>query len=146
MNDATIDDDRWHARGISAMTLFVEDVTTARDFYRRVFDAEPVFEEGDSVVFRTGSTLINLLRAPAADELVRPAVVGSADVGVRAVYTVEVVDVDAVVAELRERSIELLNGPIDRWWGPRTASFQDPFGHVWEIAGPSRMESDAGKG
>ena len=97
----------------------------ARDFYSRVFDAEPVFEEGDSVVFRTGSTLINLLRIAAADELVRPAVVGSADVGVRAVYTIEVADVDAVVAELRERSVELLNGPMDRWWGPRTASFQD---------------------
>jgi uncharacterized glyoxalase superfamily protein PhnB len=146
VNDDTINDDRWHSGGISAMTLFVEDVTVARDFYSRVFDVEPVLEEGDSVVFRTGSTLINLLRVPAADELVRPAVVGSTEAGVRAVYTIEVADVDAVVAGLRERSIELLNGPIDRWWGPRTASFGDPFGHVWEIAGPPHTESEAGQG
>jgi uncharacterized glyoxalase superfamily protein PhnB len=29
---------------------------------------------------------------------------------------------------------ELLNGPMDQWWGPGTASFQHPAGHVWEIA------------
>jgi len=27
-----------------------------------------------------------------------------------------------------------LNGPIDRPWGIRTASFRDPGGHIWEIA------------
>jgi hypothetical protein len=29
---------------------------------------------------------------------------------------------------------ELLNGPIDRPWGIRTASFRAPGGHIWEIA------------
>jgi uncharacterized glyoxalase superfamily protein PhnB len=32
------------------------------------------------------------------------------------------------------RGVKLLNGPIDRPWGPRTASFMDPAGHIWEIA------------
>ncbi|MFH9400536.1 hypothetical protein ACH4JS_12170 [Streptomyces sp. NPDC017638] len=26
------------------------------------------------------------------------------------------------------------NGPMDRPWGIRTASFEDPGGHIWEIA------------
>jgi catechol 2,3-dioxygenase-like lactoylglutathione lyase family enzyme len=30
--------------------------------------------------------------------------------------------------------VELLNGPIDREWGVRTAAFADPDGHVWEVA------------
>ena len=30
--------------------------------------------------------------------------------------------------------VELLNGPVDREWGVRTASFTDPDGHIWEIA------------
>ena len=30
--------------------------------------------------------------------------------------------------------VELLNGPMDRPWGIRTASFKDPAGHIWEIA------------
>jgi len=37
-------------------------------------------------------------------------------------------------AELAARGVTLLNGPIDRPWGVRTASFQDPGGHIWEIA------------
>jgi uncharacterized glyoxalase superfamily protein PhnB len=30
--------------------------------------------------------------------------------------------------------VSLLNGPIDRPWGMRTATFADPDGHIWEIA------------
>ncbi len=30
--------------------------------------------------------------------------------------------------------VVLLNGPMDRSWGIRTASFSDPGGHIWEIA------------
>jgi uncharacterized glyoxalase superfamily protein PhnB len=48
--------------------------------------------------------------------------------------TLEVDDVDAVCAQLAERGVTLLNGPLDRPWGVRTATFRDPAGHVWEIA------------
>jgi uncharacterized glyoxalase superfamily protein PhnB len=37
-------------------------------------------------------------------------------------------------AILSERGIVLINGPMDRPWGPRTASFADPSGHIWEVA------------
>jgi uncharacterized glyoxalase superfamily protein PhnB len=37
-------------------------------------------------------------------------------------------------SRLRAIGVELLNGPIDRPWGRRTAAFADPSGHVWEIA------------
>jgi uncharacterized glyoxalase superfamily protein PhnB len=48
--------------------------------------------------------------------------------------TLDVDDVDATLAELAARGVELLNGPLDREWGIRTASFRDPGGHGWEIA------------
>ena len=50
------------------------------------------------------------------------------------VFTMAVDDVDAMCAILAERGVELLNGPMDRPWGIRTASFRDPGGHIWEIA------------
>jgi uncharacterized glyoxalase superfamily protein PhnB len=53
---------------------------------------------------------------------------------VRFQLTLGVYDVDATCEELRARGVELLNGPVDRPWGIRTASFRDPAGHVWEIA------------
>ena len=48
--------------------------------------------------------------------------------------SVEVDDVDAVCAELAQRGVRLLNGPMNRPWGLRTASFTDPGGHIWEVA------------
>jgi len=52
----------------------------------------------------------------------------------RALYTITVANTDQIYAELRSRGVEFLNGPIDRAWGVRTASFADPAGHLWEIA------------
>ena len=122
------------AGGIGAITLFVEDVEAAKRFYREVFGLPVHFEDPDSAVFDFGGTLVNLLKVTEADELIGPAQVASADAGARMQFTIQVDDVDAVCAELSRRGVELLNGPIDRPWGVRTAAFRDPDGHIWEIA------------
>ena len=84
-------------------------------------------------MFRFGETLVNLLRASEAPDLIAPAPVAAAD-GARFQFTLGVEDVDATCERLKERGVELLNGPMDRPWGIRTASFRDPGGHIWEIA------------
>ncbi len=122
------------AKGISAVTLFVEDLESSKRFYQKVFDKGVVFEDNDSAVFKFGDTLINLLKISQAPELVEPGKVASLEAGSRFVFTVKVDDVDAMCEQLRSRGVELLNGPVDRPWGPRTASFKDPAGHIWEIA------------
>ncbi len=120
--------------GIGAITLFVEDLDAAKRFYREVFGLPVKFEDDDSAVFDFGNTQVNLLKTSAASELVEPAAVASREAGSRLVFTLEVDDVDAMCAELATRGVELLNGPMDRPWGIRTASFRDPGGHIWEIA------------
>jgi uncharacterized glyoxalase superfamily protein PhnB len=85
-------------------------------------------------VFKFGNTLINLLKTTSAGELIGPATVASPEAGSRFVFTISVDDVDAMCAELTARGVKLLNGPMDRPWGIRTASFIDPGGHIWEIA------------
>jgi lactoylglutathione lyase len=122
------------ASAISTITLFVEDLPTAKEFYRDVFQLPVHFEDPDSVVFQIGSTLVNLLASAEATELVAPATPGGPGSGPRSVMTVGVSDVDAVAAELLAHGAALLNGPMDRPWGVRTASFRDPAGHIWEIA------------
>jgi catechol 2,3-dioxygenase-like lactoylglutathione lyase family enzyme len=124
------------AKSIDAITVFVEDLGAAKAFYEKVFDL-PVFfedEQGNSAVFKFGGTLINLLKISEADELVRPGKVANRDGGVRHVFTIGVDDVDAMCEELKDKGVTLLNGPMDRHWGIRTASFEDPGGHIWEIA------------
>jgi catechol 2,3-dioxygenase-like lactoylglutathione lyase family enzyme len=121
-------------KGLAAITLFVDDLEAARQFYKTAFGLPVVFEDPVSAVFKFGNTLVNLLKTTAAGELVEPAKVGTPEAGARAVFTIEVDDVDAMCAQLTTRGVKLLNGPIDRPWGVRTASFVDPGGHIWEIA------------
>jgi catechol 2,3-dioxygenase-like lactoylglutathione lyase family enzyme len=120
--------------GIAAITLFVEDLEATKKFYGDVFGLPVMYEDDNSAVFKFQNTLINLLKTAAAHGLIEPAPVASAEDGVRVQFTIEVDDVDAMCAELASRGVELLNGPIDRPWGIRTASFRDPGGHIWEIA------------
>ena len=119
---------------ITAITLFVEDLPTTKAFYERAFGLPVHFEDDASVVFNFGNTLINLLIAGEAPELIRPAAVAPAGAGARSQLTITVDDVDATADDLRALGIQLLNGPIDRPWGIRTAAFEDPAGNVWEIA------------
>ena len=119
---------------IAAITLFVEDLDAATRFYREVFQLPVDFEDDSSTVFKFGETVVNLLKTSEADGLVEPATVATRDAGVRFQFTLGVDDVDAMCEELKERGVELLNGPLDRPWGIRTASFRDPDGHIWEIA------------
>lgn len=120
--------------GISAITLFVEDMAAAKAFYQTVFGLPVHYEDDASVVFQFGATLINLLNVTAVPELIKPATMASPEAGHRVVFTIPVNDVDALCAQLVEHGVTLLNGPMDRPWGIRTASFVDPGGHIWEIA------------
>lgn len=122
------------ARGIDAVTLFVEDLAAAKQFYLDVFGLPIHYEDDVSVVFKFGDTLINLLSASEAPDLIAPAAVAPPEAGARMQFTIAVGDVDAMCAELSRRGVRLLNGPIDRPWGIRTASFRDPAGCIWEIA------------
>ena len=119
---------------ISAITLFTEDLAATKRFYQEVFGLPIVFEDENSAVFDFGNTLINLLQVTAAPELIAPATVATPEAGTRAQFTITVDDVDALCTQLTARGVTLLNGPIDRPWGIRTASFRDPGGHIWEIA------------
>lgn len=119
---------------LAAITLVVDDLQEAKQFYATVFDLSVHVEDDDSAVFRFPNVLVNLLHESAAGELLGPAPVAPRSAGSRSVLTLEVEDVDVTCQRLKGRGVELLNGPVDRPWGARTASFQDPGGQVWEIS------------
>ena len=112
--------------GIGAITLFIDDLEITKKFYQTVFGLPVMFEDDDSAVFKFGNTLVNLLKTSAAGELIEPAKVAGREDGARQVFTIEVDDVDAMCAILIARGVKLLNGPMNRPWGVRTASFSDP--------------------
>lgn len=121
-------------KSVGAITMFVDDPKRSKEFYERVFEVSPVFEDENSVTFEFEKLIVNLLADRAAPELIEPTPVAGRETGERFQLTIWVEDADAVVEQLRSAGVELLNGPIDRPWGLRTAAFADPDGHVWEVA------------
>ncbi|MBA3735735.1 MAG: VOC family protein [Actinobacteria bacterium] len=119
---------------VGAITLFVEDLEGSKAFYQEVFAVPVIFEDESSAAFKFENTIVNLLIVSEARELIAPGAVASRDAGSHVQFTIWVNDADAVCAELDTRGVKLLNGPIDREWGMRTATFTDPSGHIWEIA------------
>jgi catechol 2,3-dioxygenase-like lactoylglutathione lyase family enzyme len=119
---------------VGAITLFVDDVQRSKSWYQNVFDRPLVFEDADSAVFKFDNLILNLLRISAAHELIVPVEVASRQSGSYSQITIWVDDADAVCADLQLRGVVLVNGPMNREWGQRTACFADPDGHLWEIA------------
>ena len=77
--------------GISAITLFVEDLAASKEFYDRAFGLPIYFEDPNSAVYNFGNTLINLLKSSEAVGLIAPASVGA---GPTSQFTIDVDDVD----------------------------------------------------
>ena len=123
-------------KNVGAITLFVEDLAECRGFYGDVLGLPLVFQDDESAAFSLGSLIVNLLVTRSARELIQPAAVAGPEAGARFQLTIDVDDVDAVVAQLSEHGVTVINGPMDRSWGIRTACFADPAGHVWELAAP----------
>jgi catechol 2,3-dioxygenase-like lactoylglutathione lyase family enzyme len=121
-------------KSVGAITMFIDDTQRSKAFYEQVFGVKAVYEDDDAVAFEFENMVVNMLRAPAALELIAPAPVGDADAPRRFQLTIGVEDTDAVCEQLAERGVDLLNGPMDREWGMRTAAFTDPDGHIWEVA------------
>jgi uncharacterized glyoxalase superfamily protein PhnB len=133
---------------VSAISLFVEDLASARAFYAAVFRAPVIFEDASSVAMRFGDVVVNLLQVDSAKEIVEPGRVGDSGAGSRFQLSIWVPDVDALCEELHRRGVTSLAGPTDRPWGMRTANFVDPAGHSWEVAqrlapGSPRAEPEA---
>lgn len=119
---------------IEVITVFAEDLAATRAFYETVFGLEVVYADEASAVVRLDNLMINVLRAERAGMLIEPQPVGPPENGARLLITIQVEDADAVCEELRQHGVTILNGPVDRPWGRRTAAFADPAGNMWEIA------------
>ena len=119
---------------IFAVTLFTDNLQVSKKFYHEVFDLPVEFEGPTSAVFDFGNVIINLLVNSSVDEFISPVKASNSSAGIRQVITVNVDDVDAVCHRLKAQGVKILAGPMDRPWGPRTANFADPSGHLWEIS------------
>ncbi|HEV3379923.1 MAG TPA: VOC family protein [Trebonia sp.] len=119
---------------VDVINLFAEDLAGTKSFYQKVLGLPMAFEDETVAVFKLENIIVSLTAAPSAPDLITPTPIADPGAGARFVLAMFVDDVDAACAELAVRGVTLLNGPVDRAWGMRTASFADPAGHVWEVS------------
>jgi lactoylglutathione lyase len=121
-------------REVEVVTLFVEDLAKSTSFYTDIFGLDIAYQDSNCAILKIGGLMINVLKISEAQKLVDPATVAGAGLGSRLLFTIKVQDVNGVCEELKNHGVSLLNGPMNRPWGRRTAAFADPAGNVWEVA------------
>lgn len=117
---------------IAQVTLVCDDLPAALAFYRDLLGAEELYADDAWIVVRLAGFLVTIVSAGEGARLVSPVELGD-DPGRRALLTVEVGDLDDAADRLAGAGVVLLSEPTARPWGPRTATFADPAGHLWEI-------------
>jgi uncharacterized glyoxalase superfamily protein PhnB len=118
--------------------LVVDRPDEAIAFYQTAFGARLIERFADphgAVVHAAldlGGPILALTQAdPVSHNHAAPALGGSP-----VILTLEVDDVDAVVAAFLEAGGETVFPLDDRFYGKRDGRFRDPFGHLWMLATP----------
>jgi len=115
--------------------LMIRGAAKAIDFYKKAFGAEETmrFQMPDGMI---GHAEIRIEGAPVflADEgpgagMQSPQQLGGTTVSV----SVYVNDVDAFAGRAEAAGARVLRPVADQFYGERTVSFQDSFGHVWHF-------------
>jgi PhnB protein len=116
--------------------LIVDGASAAIDFYKSVLGATERMRmgaPGDKVghaELEIGESVIMLAdQAPEMDAL-SPGTVGGTPVSL----LIYVEDVDGVFAAAIEAGAKQLQPVEDKFYGDRSGSFEDPFGHHWNVA------------
>ena len=116
--------------------LSIRGAAQAIDFYRKAFGAKEVMRmpgPGGSVghaEITIGDSKIMLADEYEAIGFLSPKARGGTTVTIH----VYVKDVDGVVAQAQAAGAKMTRPIEDMFYGDRTGSLEDPFGHVWHIA------------
>jgi lactoylglutathione lyase len=122
-------------KSVNVITLFVEDVQRSKEFYERVFEVAAADEEEGTVIFKFDNLFLRLLtRGEAEKQMLGQVPLAEPDSGASVLLATFVDDAVAVCADLAERGVSIVFGPVDRPWGVRNAAFRDPDGHVWVLS------------
>ena len=119
--------------------MVVSDSWKALAFYEKVFGAKKIwhlmhYHRVGHMVISIGRSEVAILDEFPESGILAPPLDGSLDkVRNGARLTMEVPDVDKVIAAATEGGATILRQPSDEWWGVRGGSFRDPFGYTWAI-------------
>lgn len=117
--------------------LIVKEAIKAIDFYKKALDAKEIFrlEMGEGVIghaeMQIGNSRFMLAdEFPDMKDVLGPHSCGGTPVS----FMVYVDNVDVVAEKAIAAGMQIKKPIIDQFFGDRSGTFADPFGHVWTIA------------
>ncbi|MGP8032785.1 MAG: VOC family protein [Steroidobacteraceae bacterium] len=116
--------------------LIVKGAAAAIAFYKDAFGATELFRMADAdgrvghAEIRIGDSVIMLADEHPNMGYRSPSSLGGSSVGIM----LYVEHVDAMFARAIERGAKLQRAVADQFYGDRSGTLEDPFGHVWTIA------------
>ena len=116
--------------------LAVNDGAKAIAFYQAAFGATEVYRLTDSASGRIGHAELEFgsVIIMVSEEYPEYAIVGPASIGGTSVTIhLHVDDCDALIAHAVNMGAKLLRPPSDQFYGERSGTVRDPFGHEWLI-------------
>jgi len=116
--------------------LIIRDASDAIEFYRRAFGAVELLRM-DAPGGKIGHAEVKIGDSPImlADEYPEQGFLGPASLGGTAVsILLYVEDVDTLFARAIGAGATMMRPVVDQFYGDRSGTLKDPFGHVWTIA------------
>jgi len=116
--------------------LFVKSAASAIDFYKNAFGATEIVRlagPNGRIVhaeIKIGDSIVMLADENPQTGMMSPQTIGGFSVGLH----VYVENVDAVIQKAVASGAKPLRPVKDQFYGDRSGSFLDPFGHMWTVA------------
>lgn len=116
--------------------LIVKNATDAIEFYKRAFDATELMRltapsgEVAHAEIKIGDSPIMLADETTGSEFRSPKSVGAPTASIM----LYVKDVDARISKATRAGAKTLRPVQDQFYGDRSGTLEDPFGHIWTIA------------
>jgi PhnB protein len=116
--------------------LIVKGGASAIDFYKKAFGATETFRfpmpDGSiaHAEIKIGNSRVMLAEAPPDPNYRDPKALGGTPVSM----LLYVEDVDALAKQAVAAGAKVVREVKDQFYGDRTGTFEDPFGHIWTIS------------
>lgn len=116
-----------------AVCLLVKDFEKSLNFYKDILGLKLKSQEGKFANFELEGTELAIFQKDEATVMF-PGKYMTRGGGVVLGFQVE--NLEKVCQDLKDRGVEIFEGPKTTPWGQKVAYFKDPDGNIWEISEP----------
>lgn len=114
-----------------AVCLLVDDFDKSFSFYKDILGLEVNSQEGQFANFKLGETELAIFEKDGAVAMFSKEHMGN---GGGVVIGFQTENVEEICQKLREKGVEIFEGPKKTEWGQTVAYFKDPDNNIWEIS------------